>query len=101
MNLPICGGRFIFPLSFLAHNCRSVHFVRNNESDFWMRSAGSGLDFGVREKLVRSKARIEHNEDLQPQGIESITLDSIEHRHEILFLVQIVRSIDDVDAPVV
>ncbi len=32
-----------------------------------------------------------------PQGIESLALDSIDDGNEILFLVQIVRSIDFVE----
>src|SRR4051812_3354831 len=36
-----------------------------------------------------------------PQGIESVTLDGVDHRNEILLIVQIVRGVDLVEALVV
>src|SRR6266542_6952090 len=41
-----------------------------------------------------------NDQDLLPQGAELLTLDRIDHGNEILFLVQIVRGIDRVDARV-
>jgi hypothetical protein len=35
-----------------------------------------------------------------PQGVEPLTLDGIDHRKEVLFVVEIVRGIDRVDAAV-
>ena len=82
-----------------ADNCTTIDFVRHDKGDF--ADVSSILDLHIREELVGRKPVIENDEDLLPQRIESVTLDGIEHRNEILLLVQIVRSIDRVDALVV
>src|SRR5207249_5151126 len=97
---PVAAGRFIVPPLFPTNNRTTIHFVRLDESDFGIGSGGSRLDLLIRKELMRRKSRIEHDEDLLPQGIESVTLDGTDHRNEILFLVQIVGSIDSVDARV-
>src|SRR4026207_865084 len=91
---PKVVGLGLFP----ADNGTAIHLFRHDESDFGIGSGGSILDLSVREELRRRKARIENDEDLEPQGIKSITLNRVEHRNEILFLVQIIRSKDNVDA---
>src|SRR5256885_6765227 len=82
-----------------ANNRITIHFVRWDEGDF--AGLRSGQDVRFRGELVRRGSWIELDEDLLPQGIESLTRDGIDHGREILLLVQIVRNIDDLDALVV
>jgi len=49
---------------------------------------------------VGCESRVEGDEDLVPQGVEPVTLDGIDHRKEVLFLVEVVGGVDRVDAPV-
>src|SRR5215467_8733985 len=85
---------------FPANHRTTIHFVRLVESDFGIGSGGSRLDLFLRKELLRRKTRIEPDEDLLPQGVASVTLDGMDHGNTILFLVQILRSIDRVDARV-
>src|SRR6266542_1732079 len=98
---PVASGQVHGAALFRANNRTAVHFVRHNESDFRMGSGRSRQDLLVRGELVRRESRVENDEDLLPQGIEPVTLDGIDHRSENLLLVQIVRSVDRVDARVV
>src|SRR6185437_4497256 len=97
---PLAAARSLVPRLFLANNRATIHFVRHDEGDFGSGAGSSGQDLRFRDELVGRKPGIENDEVLSPQGIESLTLDSIDHGYEILFLVQVVRRVDLVDAPV-
>src|SRR5262245_49739420 len=90
-----CASRF--DQLFRADNRATIHFVRFLERDVTCGSSRQDLVVGT--ELAGQRPR-EMNEDLVPQGIETVTLDRIYHGEEILFLVQVVRSIDVVDARV-
>ena len=68
----------------------TIRFARVDECDFGIRAGGGLLDLHIRKELMRRKSLVENDQELSPQGIESITLDGIDHGNEILFLVQIV-----------
>src|SRR5262245_57737633 len=61
-----------------ANNRTTIHFVRHDESDFGIGSGRRRLDLLFRNELARRKSLIENDEDLSPQGIESLTLDGID-----------------------
>lgn len=76
-----------------------IHLVRHDESDFRIRAGRYRDDFGVGCELVRSESGVEHDRILAPEWIEPITLDRIDHRGEVLLLIEVVRRMDLVDAP--
>ena len=86
------------PRRFPSNHRTTIHLVRLDERDLGIGPRGSGLDLRCGDELVGREARIEDNEDLMPQRIEALTLNGIDHRDEILLLVQIVRRIDLVEA---
>src|SRR5262245_52108310 len=97
----IAAGLTAPRLLLRANDRATIHLVRDDNRNLGIGSSGSRQDFSIGKELVRGKSGIEHDEVLLPQGIESVTLDGIEHGHEILFLVQIVRSVDLVDTSIV
>lgn len=60
-----------------ANNRAAIHLVRRVQSDFACVRSRQDLRFG--SKLVRRESRIELDEDLSPQRIESFSLDGVDH----------------------
>src|SRR4030095_12159487 len=100
---PAAGRRcnFSHPCLIPANHGTAIHFIRHDESDFGIGSGSSSFDLHVRDELMGRKSCIEDDDNVYTQGIESIALDGVEDRSEILFLVQIVCSVNDIDARVV
>src|SRR5438093_4835932 len=79
----------------------AIDLVGRHDRDLGIGAARGGQDIGIRCELMRSEPRVEHDEILPPQGIESVPLDRVQHRRKGLLLVQVVAGVDLVDAPIV
>src|SRR5262245_49801627 len=80
------------------HDLTPIHSAGIYERD--LARVDSRIDVVFGRELVRRKAGIEDDQELVPQGIECVPGNSIDHRYEVLLLVEIVRSEDLVEAPI-
>src|SRR4030095_2620179 len=67
----------------LPYHRATVDLIRRYKRDLGIGSLGSRRDFLIGNELTGRKARIEYDQDLLPQGVESITLDGIDHGKEV------------------
>src|SRR5437899_5538582 len=84
----------------LADHRATIDLVGRNERDLGIGSLRSRFDLLVGNELAWRKARVEYDKDLLPQRLESITLNGIDHRKEILFLIQVLGREDLVNTRV-
>src|SRR5436190_5181868 len=76
----------------------AVDLVSRDEPDLRMGTGRSRQDLILRGELVGSESLVENDEDLVPQGVHPVTRDGIDHRKEVLLFVEVVGSVDRVDA---
>src|SRR4051794_21939243 len=99
----ICSSRRGISIAVLlrSNDRTAVDLVRRDERDLGMGPSRSCQDLILRRELVGSDPGVEDDEHLVPQGVEPLTLDGIDHREEVLLLVEVVRGVDRVDALIV
>src|SRR6266542_6231237 len=94
--------RAVSVILLLRSNDRTaVDLVGRYERDLRIGTSRSRQDLIFGNELVGSESLVEDDEDLVPQGVEALTLDGIDHREEVLLVVEVVRGVDRVDGGVV